>query len=118
MAREEKMNGLLEIVKQELDDVRDLRERSKSAKENHIRGMLWGAATITIAFLSYSALRLYFLGQVLGVEIVAGLGLFLMVPMFGILYLLGPIRERRAQVIELRGVRHDSERQHRAQINF
>jgi hypothetical protein len=92
-----------ERMAQELTDVMDLRTDTESARETQVQKMLWGAAAITVAFLSYSALRLYCLGQILGAETVACLGLLLMIPMFGILHLLGPIRKPELRTAEARG---------------
>ena len=100
------MKRLSELITQELTDVRDLRRGSRNAKESQIQKILWGTAALTVAFLSYSALRLYCLGQILGAEIVTCLGLLLMIPMFAILYLLGPIRGRELQIVEARGAFH------------
>jgi len=91
-----------EAITQELADARDSRTDSKTAKESQIQKILWGAAAVTVAFLSYSALRLYCLGQTLGAETVTCLGLLLMIPMFAILHLIGPIRKREPQPVEAR----------------
>jgi hypothetical protein len=91
-----------EAITQELADARDSRTDSKTTKERQIQKILWGAAAVTVAFLSYSALRLYCLGQTLGAETVTCLGLLLMIPMFTILHLLGPIRKRELQPVEAR----------------
>jgi hypothetical protein len=100
------MKRVSEPIAQELRDVGDLLTGMRSAKQSQIQKILWGTAAITVAFLSYSALRLYCLGQILGAEIVTCLGLLLMIPMFAILYLLGPIRGRELQILEARGIFH------------
>lgn len=107
------MKRLSELMTQELTDVMDLRTGMKSAKESQIQKILWGTAAVTVAFLSYSALRLYCLGQTLGAEVVTCLGLLLMIPMFAILYLLGPIRGRELQIVEARGTFHHPGRPNR-----
>jgi len=86
-----------------LTDVGDLRTGRRSAREGQIQKILWGIAAATVAFLSYSALRLYCLGQLLGAESLACLGLLLMIPMFAILYLLGPLDGRKLKIVEARG---------------
>ena len=95
------MKRLSEFVTEELTDLRDLRAGIRSAKESQIQKILWGTAAVTVAFLSYSALRLYCLGQILGAETVTCLGLVLMIPMFAILHLLGSPK-RESQVVEAR----------------
>jgi len=97
------MKRLSQRVAQELADIRDLRTETESARETQVQKMLWGAAAIAVAFLSYSALRLYCLGQILGAETVTCLGLLLMIPMFAILHLLGPIRKPELRTAEARG---------------
>jgi hypothetical protein len=97
------MKRLSELMAQELTHI-DLRIGAKSAKESQIQKILWRTAAVTVAFLSYSALRLYCLGQILGAEVVTCLGLLLMIPMFAILHLLGPISRREPQAVEARGI--------------
>jgi hypothetical protein len=104
------MKRLSELITQELTDLRDLRTGTKSAKESQIQKILWGTTAVTVAALSYSALRLYCLGQLLGAELVTCLGLLLMIPMFAILHLLGPIRRRELWTVEARGGFHLSGR--------
>ena len=96
------MKRLSELMTQELTDIRDLHTGTRSAKESKIQKMLWGTAAVTVGVLSYSALRLYCLGQLLGAETVTCLGLVLMIPMFALLYLLGPVRGRGLQRVEAR----------------
>ena len=98
------MKRLSELMTQELADVRDLRAGTRSAKEIQIQKILWGTAAVMVAVLSYCSLRLYCLGQLLGAETVTCLGLVLMIPMFAILYLLGPIRGRKLGIVHARGV--------------
>src|ERR1700733_6733262 len=96
------MKRLSERMAQQLTDVRDLGIGMNSAKESQIQKILWGVAALTVAFLSYSALRFYYLGQILGAETVTYLGSLLMIPMFAILHLLGPIRQRKLRIGEAR----------------
>jgi hypothetical protein len=96
------MKQLSEFVAQELGKLENLRTRTESAKESNAHKILWGTAAVTVAFLSYSALRLYCLGQILGAETVTCLGLLLMIPMFAILHMLGPIRGRELQLAKAR----------------